>query len=207
MIRLDCEQGSPQWIEARLGIPTASQFGRILTPTGKPSAAAPRYMHELLVERALRHSLDPFLSEFMERGNEIEQQAYRFYEFERNCSTEAVGLCFRDDKRAACSPDRLVAEAGGLEIKAPSAVVHMGYLLEGEQAPKYKPQVQGSLWVTGRQWWDWLSFNPELPQVLVRAERDEAYISALDQIVPAFCDELDKAWSYLCETHGIEAAE
>ena len=192
MIRLDCPQGSEEWIQARLGIPTASQFHRLITPrTGKLSSQAAGYAYELLAEELLGHPVDEGASDFMARGTQLEKSAIDFYEFTQDVHTERVGFILRDDKLTGCSPDRLVGEDGGLEIKCPSAKVHVGYMLDAD-ADAYRCQVQGALWLTGRAWWDWLSYNPELPPVLIRFERDEAFIEKLAATVDQFINYLDE---------------
>ena len=202
MIRLDFPQGSPEWHAARLGIPTASNFGRIITPGGKPSATADAYMHELLAERMLGFPLNTESVDFMERGKALESQAIAFYELQRGVDTEAVGFYLTDDGRAGCSPDRLVGGEGGLEIKCPSPAIHVGYLLGGGISKKYRPQVQGALWITGRWWWDTLSYHPDLPPALVRVERDPDYITALEIAIAAFCDRLQAACEQLDVQRG-----
>lgn len=186
MIRVDVKQGSPEWIQARLGLPTASQFHRLITPkTMKPSSAADGYLRELLAEQMLGESVSDASSEFMVRGTSLEASAVQFYQLQRDVDVETVGLLLRDDRKVGCSPDRLVGEDGGLEIKCPSAAVHVGYMLDGFDA-EHRCQVQGCLWITGRQWWDLLSYNPFLPPVLVRMERDEEFIGKLEEVVDRF---------------------
>lgn len=199
MIVLDCPQGSDEWVQARLAIPTASQFHRIITPkTGKLSSQAEGYVHELLAEELLGHALDEGASDFMTRGTQLEKSAVEFYEFQRDLSTERVGFILRDDRLTGCSPDRLVGEDGGLEIKCPSAKVHVAYML-GQDADAYRCQVQGALWITGRAWWDWLSYNPELAPVLIRFERDEEFIARLAGVVDQFIAYLDECRLKLVE--------
>lgn len=188
---IDCVQGDAAWHAARLGVPTASQFGKILTPTGKPSAQAEDYMHALIAERLLGVPAGPDATDWMERGSQMEPNAVSYYELQRDVSTRKVGFCLADSGRYGCSPDRLVGEAGGVEIKCPSAAVHIGYLLDDLPA-KFKPQVQGCLWITGREWWDLLSFNPDLPPALIRMGRDKEYIRNLEAVVTAFCSVLDE---------------
>ncbi|HBA72782.1 MAG TPA: exonuclease [Geobacter sp.] len=193
MIRLDMLQGSPEWLQARIGIPTASQFHRILTPkTMKPSASATGYIHELIAEWILGTPLDDYTSQFMERGTELEDEAVSWYEMREDITTDLVGFCLRDDRLAGCSPDRLVGENGGLEIKNPSAKVHVGYLL-GSMDEDHRCQVQGALLVTGREWWDLVSYNPVMPRVCVRCYRDEKFIAALDAALDAFTAQLAEA--------------
>lgn len=212
MIILNCEQGSDEWKRARLGIPTASQLHKVLTPrTGKLSSQADGYAHELLAEEMLGHPLDDAASDFMTRGTLLEKSAVEFYEFQRDLRTQKVGFILRDDRRTGCSPDRLVGDDGGLEIKCPSAKVHVGYML-GQDADTYKCQVQGALWITGRAWWDWLSYNPELPPVLIRFERDEEFISKLASAVDQFIEYLSEcrvkliANGYMIGAATMEAA-
>lgn len=192
MITIDCVQGSPEWHEARLGIPTASQFHRVMTPkTMKLSSQAEGYACELLAEEMLGHALDDGASGFMDRGTQLERSAFEFYEFNRDVHTERIGFITTDDGRAGCSPDRLVGDDGGLEIKCPSAKVHVSYMLS-QDADAYRCQVQGALWITGRAWWDWLSYNPELAPVLIRFERDEMFIAKLAACVNQFNSYLDE---------------
>lgn len=193
MIRLDVEQGSPEWIAVRLGIPTASQFNRIMTAkTHKPSSAQEDYVCELIAERILKQSLDPFVSDWMERGAELEPMAVAYYEMQTDREVEKVGHCLTDDRSAGCSPDGLVGDDGGLEIKCPAAKTHISYMIGGKHHAKYLHQVQGGLWITGREWWDFLSFHPELPPVLKRFHRDEEYIGDLAECVNGFCERLDR---------------
>ena len=191
MIRIDVEQGSPEWTAARLGTPTASQFKNIITMSGAPSKAAHGYMCELIAEKMIGASLDPFVSEWMERGTELEHQAVNYYEMQREVDTEKIGHCMTDDRLAGCSPDRLIGDDGGLEIKCPSAKLHVSYLISPPE--KFRQQVQGGLWVTERKWWDFLSFHPELPPVMRRFERDEEYIERMAVLVRTFCETMKEA--------------
>jgi hypothetical protein len=186
MIRLDLEQGSPEWFNARLGIPTASQFDRIITnKTMKLSEQSTKYAHQLIAEAWLGIALDAASSGFMQRGVEMEESAVSFYELKRDTDTETVGFVLRDDRRVGCSPDRFVGENGLLEIKCPSAAVHVGYLLDAEGIG-YRAQCQGQLWLCEREWVDTLSYHPELPPALVRQHRDEEFIAKLAAAVDQF---------------------
>lgn len=209
MIILDLEQGSPEWGAARLGIPTASQFSRLLTPTGKPSTSANGYMDELLAERLLGASLDQVTTDWMRRGRELEASAVRYYELQRDCDTKAIGFVLRDDGKCGCSPDRLVGEDGLLEIKCPGAKTHVTYL-RGDVSAAHKPQTQGQLWICEREWCDVLSYHPEMPPALVRVDRDEAYIKALATVVAQFAARLDAESTKLTadqEASGLERGD
>lgn len=192
MIRLDVEQGSAEWLAARIGVVTASQFSKILSnKTAKLSTQSAGYAYQLLAEQALGVPMDGASSGFMVRGSDMEKSAVAYYELTKDIDTEKVGFILRDDRRVGCSPDRLVGDDGLLEIKCPWAPVHISYLLDDEGIG-YRAQVQGQLWITERAWCDTLSFNPELPPALVRQPRDEPYIKALSSAVLQFCEYMEE---------------
>lgn len=192
MITLDLVQGSTAWLQAKTGIPSASNAHKIITPkTGKMSASAEGYAHELIAEQLLGKPLDDATSEFMQRGTILEQSARKWYALQRDVDVQQVGFLLRDDRRVGCSPDGLIGADGGLEIKCPSAAVHIGYLL-GDAGEKYKCQVQTALYITGRSWWDFVSYNPDLPSALVRFDRDEEFITKLDAAFDQFLSMLDE---------------
>lgn len=195
MIVHDVEQGSKEWIALRLGKVTASGVGEIVTPaTLKPSKSADRYLARLVAETILGTPVDETTSEFMDRGLAMEADAASWYEWERDVEAQVVGCVSRDDGRVLCSPDRLIGETGGLEIKCPSALVHTEYLLDpAKLLAAYKSQVQASLWITGRAWWDLLSFNPFLPPVCLHVLPDPEWVAAVAPAVDAFLARLDAA--------------
>ena len=187
----DVEQGSLEWMTARLGMPTASQFDRLLTPkTRKPSGGRARYRAELLGEWVLGQAIEWGSSLWTERGTELEDEARRWYELQGDIEVERVGFVTRDDGKVGCSPDGLVLDDGGLEIKCPAIVQHVQYYLGDE--PDYIGQVQGSMYLTGRTWWDFLSYNPALPPVLHRIPRDDEYIETLVPVLDEFIERLDE---------------
>ncbi|MEQ1833525.1 MAG: lambda exonuclease family protein [Candidatus Eisenbacteria bacterium] len=199
---LDVVQGSPEWLEARLGIPTASRFDSIMTPkTLKASASQDKYMCTLLAERLLGFPADEVMTDWMQRGIELEPEAASAYEFERDVDAAKVGFVLSDCGRYGASPDRLVGKDGLLEIKCPSAGVHVAALL-GKGLDDYYYQCQGQLWVTGREWVDLMFYNPSLPRAIVRYARDVKYIAAMSQFVLEFCDRLDVAHAQLLELSG-----
>jgi hypothetical protein len=189
MIILDMEQGTPEWLAARLGIPTASRFDAILTPaTRKPSKSARGYRDELLAEWILGQPLDWGTTEWTERGTEMETEARAFYELQTDSEVRQVGFILRDDGMVGGSPDGLVGDDGGLEIKCYGAKHHVSCML-GEDAATMT-QVQGNLWISEREWWDVLAYNPAMPHVLTRIHRDEAYIADLSAAVDVFVTDL-----------------
>jgi putative phage-type endonuclease len=192
MIILTDEQGSPEWLASRLGRPSASNFGRLVTGNGKPSSSAESYINEMIAERLTGRSKPFYTNEHMERGNALEPEAREAYEFITDLEVVETGFILHDSEEFGCSPDGLVAEQGGLEIKCPSDSVHVSYLRAGKVPSKYYQQVQGCLWITGREWWDFMSYHPEMPHLLVRAHRNEKYIEAMAEQVEAAVETIVK---------------
>ena len=192
MIILNDEQGSPEWLASRLGRPSASNFGRLVTGSGKPSSSAESYINEMIAERLTGRSKPFYTNDHMERGNALEPEAREAYEFITDFEVVETGFILHDSEEFGCSPDGLVAEQGGLEIKCPSDSVHVSYLRAGKVPSKYYQQVQGCLWITGREWWDFMSYHPEMPHLLVRAHRNEKYIEAMAEQVEAAVETIVK---------------
>ena len=193
MIILDVEQGSDEWFAARVGVASASNFAKIITPTGKKSTQCKAYMNQVIAEKLMGHKIETHQSEAMTRGIEMEQEARDWYEFETGESAAEVGLVYlNDDKRVSCSPDGLLNDKG-LEIKCPLPHTHIEYLLKGEIPGKYIPQVQGSMLVTGLKEWDFVSYHPELKPLLVTVQADEEYQAKLSEYLSSFIEEMDQA--------------
>ena len=195
------KQGSSAWHALRLGIPTASEFGRILTPKRMDySAGARAYIAELLAEQILGHPLEMLTSDFMARGTELESQARQWYELERDVEVEQVA--FVTDAEPATeggSPDGLVGTDGLIEVKCLSAKEHMLRLL-GEEPVATASQVQGLLRVTEREWCDCIAYSApseisgkRLPPRLDRVWRDETYQDALGSCLDLFKLEMAQA--------------
>lgn len=198
MIVHNVTQGTTKWANLRAGKPTSSMFGSIVTPkTGKLSAQSVGYMHHLLAERMLGRPLDGPITFSMERGSGMEAEAVAAYEFLSGTATTEVGFITTDDGRYGASPDRLAGEDGLVEIKCPEPKTHVGYLLHEPASVRYRPQIQGQLLVTGRDWVDIMSYCPGMPEALVRVERDDKYLETLENALEAFCATLDDAWERL----------
>lgn len=189
MIEHNVKQGSEEWFKVRAGIPTASNFGKIITPTGKISTQCRPYASFLLAERILGKPLDKFQDAkpyWMERGNELECDAASMYEFMHDTKTVKAGFCTNDGMTAGCSPDRFVGDDGLLEIKCPAPWTHVENLVAEEIDKDYIPQVQGQLYITGRKWCDWFSYYPEITPSVIRVYRDEDYIARLHEAIAGF---------------------
>jgi YqaJ-like viral recombinase domain len=141
MIAHDCVQGSDEWLQLRLGIPTASEFDRIVTPAKlAPAAAATKYLHVKLAEWMYGAPLEAFVSPWMERGQALEAEAVRYYEMERDCQTQAVGLVTTDDGMIGASPDRLVGQA-----RCQRCEVHPGLMADDSDLPCGNPECHGGI--------------------------------------------------------------
>ena len=175
---INVEQGTDEWLRARLGVPTASCYSKLITTQGKRSTQAESYINELIGQRITGEIPETFKSEAMERGNELEPQARAYYELMTDNEVEEVGLII-NDIGAGCSPDGLIGEDGGLEIKCPKLSTHIGYLRSGKLPSKYMQQVQGCMYITNRGWWDFMSFHPDVESMIIRVYRDEEFIIAL----------------------------
>jgi len=196
-----CPQGGEDWKRLRLGVVTGSGFDNILTPATLKPAKSEKYLALLVAETLLGKPVDETSSEWTDRGTEMEPRARGWYEVVRDVAVEQVGFIARDDGRVGCSPDGLVGDDGGLEIKCPAAHTHVGYALNpATLAAAYRGQVQASLYITGRKWWDLLSYNPEIESVVVRVEPDPAYIAALVPALDAFLARIDAAVEQLRPT-------
>jgi hypothetical protein len=211
MLIVQCEQKSEEWYQARLGIPTASEFKKIYTATGKESRTAETYKWHLLGEWFTGRPQDSYNGGWMQRGTAFEDEARRLYSFITGLQVETAGFVYSDDNKLfGCSPDGLVIDPewgeGGIEIKCPSPGVHLSYMLNSSIPYEYVPQVQGSMLITGRTWWDWLSYHPDLPLIRIRCLRDEKYIEGLSRSLYNFVNDLMRHRNELLKL-GLEPAQ
>lgn len=184
MIILDHEQGSPEWLAARLGKPSASMFSKLITATGKPSSSADGYINQLIAERLTGQSEPFYVTEWMARGTELEPEAREAYEFISGNDVIETGFILDTGFEYGCSPDGLITDKGGLEIKCPAPQTMVSYLRDNQVGvKKYWQQIQGCMWISQREWWDFFAYHPEMPHVLVRVERDKEYIAKLAEEV------------------------
>lgn len=187
---LDCEQCSPDWYSARLGLPTASEFSTVLAKGkgGAESLTRSRYLRTLAAEIITGEPGEAFESDAMRRGKAMEAEARRFYAFMHDVEPELVGFIRNGD--TGCSPDALVGPDGLLEIKTKRGDILIEVLLKGELPPEHKAQVQGALWVAEREWIDFVAYWPGLPLFVKRCFRDEPYIAVLAEEIARFNAEL-----------------
>jgi len=186
----NCDQYSDEWWSLRRGLPTASQFSRIITPRGALSKSMFKYAAELRVESSSTGDSERgYQSAAMKHGAETEGEARKYYESDAGVEVIQVGLCVADDGSYGGSPDGLVGDDGCLEIKCPLRKTHADYLRSGALPAQYRPQVHGHLLVTGRAWCDFLSYCPDLPALIVRVRRD-SYTEKLGSALRVFSKKL-----------------
>lgn len=196
---IDADQGSEAWLSARCGVPTASGFAAVMAKLKSGEAADRRnYRARLVVERLTGKPVQMFTTAAMRQGTEREPDARMAYMVKTGAVVEQVGLCMHDTLNAGASPDGLIDADGGLEIKCPELSRHLEYLQlpAGKCPSEYQWQVQGGMWITGRAWWDFASFNPDFPAhlqlVIRRVLRDEKAIADLAAEVEKFEAEVCK---------------
>lgn len=197
----NCEQRSPEWYQLRLGIPTASEFSQLVTPTGRPSKSLGPYAAKLAAELFIGRQIGWDGSGWTERGREMEDHAVRLYEFANDCAVEKVGFITTDDGLAGCSPDALVGADGLIEVKCLKAENHiaaiMHYKAHGTCPPDYVPQTQGQLLISERQWCDAVFYHPELPLLTIRQTALPEIADVLRAQLPAVIAERDRVLAAL----------
>jgi hypothetical protein len=182
----DVAQYSEAYDRLKLGIPTSSNFNKIITPQGKPSRQWREYACVLIAERLLQRRIEFYNSPAMERGLIVEAEAADWYEFDRDVTSQRVGFITDDDHTIGCSPDRLVGDKGLLEIKAPLPHTQVEYWISGEVGERFWPQLQGQLYISQRSWVDIVCWHDVLPKIVMRVEPDEQFIKALDSELQIF---------------------
>lgn len=194
---LDLPQGSEEWLKARAGFCTASKFKDVLAKVKVGEAAGRRnYRMQLVTERLTGLPQDSYRNTAMEYGTAMEPEACAAYEISTGEIVEHVGF-IQGDTWIGASPDGLLGDDGGLEIKCPyQSTVHVETLQGGVVPSEHIAQIQGGMWISGRKWWEFVSFDPRMPEKLrlfvVRVKRDDAYIAKLAEEVKAFLAEVDR---------------
>jgi putative phage-type endonuclease len=191
-------QGTADWLAERLGHVTASRITDVLAK-GKTGEAETRkkYKWELVAQRMTGISEDSYTNKAMEWGTDKEPDARLEYEARMGLFVDQVGFIKHPYiPFVGASPDGLIDQDGGLEIKCPNSVTHLQTIQSGKAPSKYIGQMQMGMWVTGRKWWDFVSYDPRVKKNLqfftVRVERDDDYIANMEQEVLAFLREVEE---------------
>lgn len=198
------EQGSPEWKLARLGCVTASCFADVMTNGrgNSPSKTAQTYMLKKIGEILTGCPSDEIFAKQMEWGKKHESSARAKYVWDRGVTLSEVGFVKHPKlPRVGASPDALVVDSagaivGGIEIKCPwNTSVHLGTLMSAECPSEYEWQIQGNMACSGAGWWDFVSFDPRMPDgadlVIVRVKRDDEMIRDLEQKLSQFVGQME----------------
>lgn len=198
------KQGSESWHLQRLGKVTASRVADVLSK-GKSGESASRknYRTELVVQRLTGVPGESFTNAAMEWGTATEPLARIAYEAEMGVFVDQVAFIEHPTiANFGCSPDGVIGD-GLIEIKCGNSSTHIEYLTDEKPPSKYIPQMQCQMAVTGARWCDFVSFDPRLPNDLqlfvVRLERDEDYIKAMEVEVQKFLSEVEEMFTKLKE--------
>jgi len=195
--RVAVQQGSPEWFALRAGKVTASRVADILakTKTG-PSASRQNYLIELALQRTTGIIQESYTNAAMEWGTQTEPQARVAYEVNTNNFVDQVA--FIDHPSIAwfgCSPDGLVSDRGLVEIKCPNSPTHWEYFKAKKAPNKYVIQMQAQMAVTGRDWCDFVSFDPRMPDrsqlLIAQVPRDPEFILFMEAEIKQFLSEVE----------------
>jgi len=190
----DLEQGTDEWLELRLGVITASKYKDVLAKgAGKTRKS---YMQKLAAEKLTGASVETFKNDAMQWGTETEPQARSTYELMQCEDVEEVAFILHDTINTGVSPDGLVGNDGLVEFKCPVTTTQIETFLSGKMPTAHSAQVQGQMWVSEREWCDFVSFDPRIngasSYFCTRIVRDDKYIKNLESEVVAFDSELNE---------------
>lgn len=192
-------QGTEAWKKERAGHCTASRFKDVLAKIKTGEAATRRnYRVQLVTERLIGAPIsNGFTSKAMEWGTATEPLARMAYEARTGDPVIETGFHHHPKiEWVGASPDGLVGSDGLIEIKCPEPATHMEWLLDGVCPSEHVAQVQGQLWITGRTWCDFVSYDPRFPEnlrlLVARVERNDSYIAELEKQVRLFLREVDQ---------------
>ncbi len=193
MKTISCSQGSPEWLAARLGKVTASEIDALVSPelAIRKGKGPQTYLYRKIAEKVLGTPVDTASSWAMDQGAVVELEAIPWYSFAHNVQVDRVGFCESDDGRIGFSPDGLIGEDGGVEIKSPQPARAVEYLLEGEVPAEYRLQVQFSLYVSRRKWWKFVSYSRQLPALVVHVEPHQETFNTFDKAMKQFFELFD----------------
>jgi hypothetical protein len=186
-------QGSGAWLYERCGYVTASRFKDVLdfTKAGKPGAKRTAYLWEVVIERLTGQPADHYSNAAMEWGTEQEAHSRMAYEAHTGLMVEEVGFLKHPTlPMVGGSPDGLIDDDGGWESKSPfNSAIHLQTVLGG-MPEDHMAQVMGLMWITGRKWWDFVSYDPRMPAPLnlhrERILRNDEWIANLEKEIIAF---------------------
>ena len=177
-------QGSDEWLQARVGVVTASNFAKVFTTAGKLSTSREGLINQLVAEKLIGQPTETFKSDAMTRGNELEPQARAMFEMLMGVEVEEVGLIKMKDHEIGCSPDGLFDNGQcGIEIKCPLPATHCAYLRADKLPTTYVQQVQGTMLVLGLDRYFFMSFHPEMKPLIIEVKRDNEMLELAEPLL------------------------
>jgi len=196
MIIHEMEQGTPEWFQVKVGVPSSSCFSQVITGAGKPSGSLKKYALKLATEKHLGKPIDDGFkgNKYTDRGTELEPESRVDYEMTRQVTIREVGFITDDLMRWGASTDGLVNGDGVTEFKNIIATTMMDLLVyiakHGNKTPSsYIPQIQGELFVTEREWCDIVFYHPDFDPIIHRHYPDLVFHSALkDQLMQVIAE-------------------
>jgi len=197
----NCQQGSEEWMALRLGRPTASELCNLLTPEfkAKTGETPAKYLAEKVAEK-WRGQLNPgFSSWATNQGTLREPSALAWYEFAHNVGIHSVGFVQMAEEDFGCSPDGLIGDDCGIEIKCPEPPQHVRYVIEGKVPKDYIVQVHASMYATGRPRWVFMSYHPDFPKLVIEVKRDSEIQEKICKQLAVFYGEFAHAMNKLRE--------
>lgn len=206
------DTNTPEWLNARLGVKTASESHALMPDkkTGKPKAAARKtYMNQLIGEVCTGYSEEIF-AKSLEWGKQNEEAAIAAFEFHSGKQVLKSGLVYKNEsKREAATPDGLImGENGGLESKSPiTPQVHVDFVLNGTIKDEYISQCHWSIWVFEYDFWFFNSYHPRMKSKMshyVTIEKDQSIIEFLDNEMPLFNKEVDEKLEKIGIKYGAQ---
>lgn len=213
---MDELQRTEQWWKDKLGYASASMSKAVMAKGkgGLEAVTRAKYRAQLVAEIMTGNTPETYKSDQMDEGIWKEPMARNEYQMRTGYTTKQVGFIKHDNKKikAGCSPDDLVKRTGGAEYKCPEPHTHMRYILEDRIPPEYRKQIDWTLWITKRKWWDFVSYCPEIEDetgeqhiFIKRTWRNEERIQAIEDAVVRFMkevmDDVKKLRKYKVKTY------
>jgi putative phage-type endonuclease len=176
----DIDQNTDEWFSLRLGRFTTSTFKNLFA--AKTTQAYNKEINRVVFETLTGKQPESFSNDYMLRGHELEPLAREAYEA-KTFNLVSNGGFFTLDEMIGSSPDGLIGDDGLLEIKCPAFNTMIEYLLKQKLPTEYYYQVHGQMYVTGRQWCDFVAYHPDLPMMVIRIDRDETVIKEIEDVL------------------------
>lgn len=210
----DIEQGTPEWYEARAGLPTASRINAVMAKPRKgqkESVTRKEYMAQIICERLTKKSLEEERGGFYDirRGKDLESAARVEYEMRNGVVVDTAGFVNHPTLRAGCSPDGTIGEVGLVQLKCPRRHIHLDWIMQGVVPSEHRDQMLFELACNpDRKWNDFASYVDDLEDIphlqlfQVRLFRDEKRILEIEAAVAKFNAEVDAIIAKLPTAEG-----